>query len=283
MEKDQRKTHWSHADSFGGEKDEYIKSFVHRNYSIGYHTHSFYELNIVLSGRGEHMIEGMRREVERGSVFVIPPGVKHSYRNLDTLNVYHMLIHRDFLPSCFGEFQKTTGFSLLFEIEPYLRARYHENMFLTLSEAELDRVLTDVELIKSCEGIPDGQLYVNAIAKKTLAFLCICITKQCGVEDVCPKPNRELLCIADSLNYIHLNYEEKLTVDMLAARQNMSRATYIRWFSKTCGCSPHQYIMQYRIKKATEELNGQQGTASDIAQRCGFYDASHMRRALNRK
>ena len=40
------KTHWSHSDNFKGEADEYIKSFVHRNYSIRFHTHSFYELNI---------------------------------------------------------------------------------------------------------------------------------------------------------------------------------------------------------------------------------------------
>ena len=104
MEITKVKSHWSHADSFSGEKDEYIKSFVHRNYAIGFHTHSFYELNIVLNGRGEHLIEQMKCEVERGCVFVIPPNVKHSYKNIDSLNVNHMLIHRDFLPSCFGEF-----------------------------------------------------------------------------------------------------------------------------------------------------------------------------------
>ena len=277
------KTHWSHSDSFEGKTDEYIKSFVHRNYSIGFHTHSFYELNIVLSGRGEHLIEEMHFEVKRGCVFVIPPNVKHSYKNIDSLNVYHMLIHRDFLPNYFGEFFKTTGFSLLFEIEPYFRARYHENMFLTLSEEELNSVLSDVELLNSCKTFSDFQIYANAIAKKILAFLCMCITRQSGIDSVSAKPNKELLCIADSLNFIHQNYEERITVDILAKRQNMSRATYIRWFNKTCGCSPHKYIMQYRLKKATEAMAVTQGSVSETAQRCGFYDASHLRRALNKK
>ena len=277
------KTHWSHSDSFEGKSDEYIKSFVHRNYSIGFHTHSFYELNIVLSGRGEHLIEERHFEVKRGCVFVIPPNVKHSYKNIDSLNVYHMLIHRDFLPNYFGEFFKTTGFSLLFEIEPYFRARYHENMFLTLSEEELNSVLSDVELLNSCKTFSDFQIYANAIAKKILAFLCMCITRQSGIDSVSAKPNKELLCIADSLNFIHQNYEERITVDILAKRQNMSRATYIRWFNKTCGCSPHQYIMQYRLKKATEAMAVTQGSVSETAQRCGFYDASHLRRALNKK
>ena len=277
------KTYWSHADCFEGEKDEYIKSFVHRNYTIGFHTHSFYELNIVLSGRGEHLIEEMHFEVKRGCVFVIPPNVKHSYKNINSLDVYHMLIHRDFLPNCFGEFFKTPGFSLLFEIEPYFRARYHENMFLTLSEDELNSVLSDVELLKSCGAFSDSQIYANAIAKKILAFLCICIAKQSGIGAINAKPNKELLCIADSLNFIHQNYEERITIEMLAERQNMSRATYIRWFNKTCGCSPHQYLMQYRIKKAFEALAVNESSISEIAQSCGFFDASHLRRALNKK
>ena len=277
------KTHWSHYDSFEGKPGEYIKSFVHRNYNIGFHTHSFYELNIVLNGRGKHLIEEMHFEVKRGCVFVIPPNVKHSYENIDSLDVYHLLIHRDFLPTCFGEFFKTPGFSLLFEIEPYLRTRYHERMFLTLSEDELSSVLSDVELIKSCEDLSDSSPYINAVAKKILVFLCICITKQSGIGGIYAKPNQELLCIADSLNFIHQNYEERITIEMLAERQSMSRATYIRWFNKTCGCSPHQYIMQYRIKKATEALKADEGSVARVAQSCGFFDASHLRRALNKK
>ncbi|MBQ9116406.1 MAG: helix-turn-helix domain-containing protein [Clostridia bacterium] len=283
METSERKSHWSHSDSFQGERDEYIKSFVHRNYAIGFHTHSFYELNIILSGRGEHTIEQMKREVSRGCVFLIPPNIRHSYRNLDSLDVYHMLIHRDFLPNCFGEFYKTTGFSLLFEIEPYFRARYQENMFLTLSESQLSAVLSDISLIRYCEALSDSHLYVNAVAKKILAFLCLCISEQNGMDKLRAKPNKELLCIADSLNFIHQNYEERITVEMLAERQNMSRATYIRWFNKTCGCSPHQYLMQFRLKKATDELSASQASVAEVAQRCGFYDASHLRRALNKK
>ena len=282
MEEKKRKKHWSHADSFQGEKDEYIKSFIHRNYSIGFHTHSFYELNIVLRGHGEHLIEQMKCKVERGCVFVIPPNVRHSYINLESLDVYHMLIHRDFFHTCFEEFLKTTGFSILFEIEPYFRARYHANMFLTLSEEQLGTVLLDIDLIRSCEGLSDAQLYVNAIAKKILAFLCMSISKQSGLDNLSAKPNKELLCIADTLNFIHQNYEERITVDMLAKRQNMSRATYIRWFNKTCGCSPHQYLMQYRLQKASEAMAATQDSVARIAQRCGFYDSSHLRRSIQK-
>ncbi len=277
------KSHWSHADSFRGEEGEYVKSFVHKNYEIDFHTHSFYELNIVLDGRGVHKIERMSCEVSRGCVFVIPPNVKHSYKNRGGLNVYHMLIHRDFFPRCFSEFLKTVGYSLLFETEPYFRAQYRENMFLVLSEEGLDSVLKDIELIESYRSAPDENLYVNAVAKKILAFLCMELTVRVGIGAVRNGTKAELLSIADSLSFIHMNYEERITVDLLAERQNMSRATYVRRFTRICGCSPHQYILNYRIKKAEEAMAEQNLSVTEAAQRCGFYDASHLRKYLNRE
>lgn len=274
----EQKHHWSHADSFGIGEYEYIKSFVHREYTIGYHTHSFYELNIVFSGEGYHYIEDMPCYAKRGCVFLIPPYVRHGYINKEGLNVYHMLIHRDFMENCFTEFNSTEGYYLLFETEPYLRAHSGEELFLVLTEAELEGVMSDIGLISECKSIKNANIYINAIAKKLLCHLCLLITRHSGIETEGLQAKKEIISIADCLNYIHRNFDEKLTVVQLAKRLNMSKSTFIRQFEKICGCSPHRYIMDYRIKKAREYLDSGTKTATDIAQECGFYDVSHMRR-----
>lgn len=274
------KSHWSHADNFKGDDGEYIKSFVHHNYDIGFHTHSFYELNIIFNGHGEHLIENMKLNVSRGCVFVIPPHIRHSYRNFENLHVYHMLIHRDFLSNCFGEFLKTVGFSLLFEIEPYFRAQHSENMFLVLNEDQINGIIRDLELLDSCKNLPDENIYINAIAKKILILLCLEITRQCGMQEFRTRSKKDLLTIADSLNFIHQNYDERITIEMLAERQNMSRATYIRTFTRICGCSPHQYLLNYRRQKASQLLARGENSLTEVAQACGFYDASHLRKQL---
>lgn len=274
------KKHWSNSDIFKGRKNEYIKSFVHRDYSIHFHTHSFYELNIVLGGKGTHLIEGMSREVEKGCVFVIPPGVRHSYINGGDLDVYHMLIHLDFLENCFKEFLKTAGFSLFIEIEPYLRAKYHENMFLVLTEEELAAVLSDIGMMDSCSELSDGEIYLNAAAKKLLAQFCALISKRLGVEKAQTEGTAEVNVIAETLSFIHLNFDRKLTVEELAARAGMARATFIRHFERVCGSSPHKYILEYRLKKAKVYMQGGNKSLTEIALLCGFYDASHLRRCL---
>ncbi len=275
------KSHWSYSDNFGTEMYEYIKSFVHNEYTIGYHTHSFYELNIVLTGEGYHYIEQMSCHAKAGCVFLIPPYIKHGYINQKNLNVYHMLIHRDFIENCFGEFKKTAGFFLLFETEPYLRAHYKENMFLILTSDELMQVKQDIEIIKNCSSMQNSNIFINAIAKKILCYLCILITEHRGINNSQLQTKKELMTIADCLNYIHQNFDQKLTVIHLSNRMNMSRSTFIRQFKKICGCPPHEYIQQYRIKKAREYLKNTNKTSSYIAQECGFYDVSHMQKHLS--
>jgi len=274
------KAHWSHSDSFGNGENEYIKSFIHHNYSLGFHTHSFYELNIVVSGSGYHYIESMACEAKCGCVFLIPPHIKHGYLSIDNLNVYHMLIHRDFINSCFKEIIKTEGYFLLFEIEPHLRAHYDENMFLTLSDEELDVINQDIRLMEKCKTMPASDIFLNATAKKLLCSLCMLMVEKSGTESNKTETKKELLNIADSLNFIHQNFDQPLTVEILAGRLHMSRSTFIRHFTRMCGCSPHHYVQSYRIKKAKEYLAESNKTATRIAQECGFYDVSHMRKCL---
>lgn len=218
-------------------------------------------------------------EAGGGSIFLIPPYVRHGYLNEGGLDVYHMLIHRDFIEECFSEFRRSVGYSMLFEIEPYLRARYHENLFLVLDEKELAWLCDECAAIEDCQSISNANIFINAIAKRILSQFCLLIERQHGITR-----ERDLqkgaLDIAWILNYIHRNFGEKLTVEHLARQLNLSRSTFIRQFTKVCGCPPHQYIQNYRVKKASEYLAEAEKTSSRIAQECGFYDASHMRKQV---
>ena len=275
------KSHWSHADSFDGGDCEYIKSFIHHQYAIHMHTHSFYELNVVLGGNGRHNIEQMSCEAKPGCVFVIPPNVRHGYTNNSGLDVYHMLIHRDFYEVYLSEFRKLAGFSMFFEIEPYLRGNYRENLFLILTPAEMEDLQRDIDAIDRCFTVGNSNVYINAIAKKILSQFCLLMTQRKGVEQLSLQPQKELGAVTDCLNYIHLNYNEKITIELLAEKANMSRSSFIRHFERICSCSIHQYIQQYRLKRAQECLNHSNKSFTAIAQECGFYDASHLRKCLD--
>ncbi|MDR3543605.1 MAG: AraC family transcriptional regulator [Desulfosporosinus sp.] len=78
-----------------------------------------------------------------------------------------------------------------------------------------------------------------------------------------------------SREYLHDNYLENITLDNLAVVSGVSKFYLIRLFNKTCGISPHGYLMMLRINYARKELRKDMSIA-EIAAGVGFYDQSHF-------
>ena len=86
--------------------------------------------------------------------------------------------------------------------------------------------------------------------------------------------------IINALEYIHHNYNDKITIDILCNEVYLSRSTFLRYFKTVCGVSPIEYLNHYRCKKAIEKLELANCSKTEIAHSCGFYDLSHMERML---
>jgi len=67
----------------------------------------------------------------------------------------------------------------------------------------------------------------------------------------------------------------------LAALCGMSPAHFSREFRRAVGLPPHQYMMKLRLERAREALLSADGRIVDIAQDCGFTNASHFSRAFS--
>ena len=62
----------------------------------------------------------------------------------------------------------------------------------------------------------------------------------------------------------------------------MSSWHFIRSFKTITGISPHQYVLQQRIKKAQYLLQQNQISISEIAATVGFCDQSHFTKYFKR-
>jgi AraC-like DNA-binding protein len=94
--------------------------------------------------------------------------------------------------------------------------------------------------------------------------------------------NDDFLSIVKILEYIHNNYNEKITIMFLCQLSHMSRSTLIRCFKKICNCTPIEYLTNYRVKKAHGLLLQGNLSKAIIAQECGFYDVSHLTKHILR-
>jgi AraC-like DNA-binding protein len=227
------------------------------------------------------LIEGSRFSVGRGDVFVIPPKTVHAYFDTAGLEVYHVLFKKSFIEKNRSEAESADGFLRLMEIEPFLRQSYSEAMFLHLAPAELSAVMNDFSYLEEGGKFDsDGDLPLrNHTAWKVIYYLSHLLSKQIksGKSNENKKYRRQIF---DALEYLHQRYSEKITVELLAEAVFLSRSTFLRSFREICGCSPTEYLNRYRVKRALELLAASDRSKTEIAHSVGFYDLSHMERAI---
>ncbi len=259
---------------------EQLAAFLYRDYSIGNHSHEFYEMNIILAGKGVHVIEDHAFAVRRGDVFMISPGLVHRYEQTEKLQVFHILFRPSFLREHAEEYGKVEGFALLTEIEPHLRAGYDRPLFLHLDAAKLISLQSDLEIITrgSAFDAPQYRPLQNHTALKLLCYCSALLAEQTYGKKA--PSNEAEQAVMRVLEYIHANYAQKITLSRLCEVAFLTRSTLLRRFGALCGCSPSQYLLRFRVRKAAELLEHTDRKKTDIALACGFYDLSHMEREL---
>jgi len=254
------------------------QAFFHKNdFPIGMHTHSFYEINIVVNGSGRHYIENRSCDAEIGNVFAIPPKIRHGYWSRKDLEIFHLLIPDGFFTSYAKVLANSPGSHILFEIEPQIRQNYNENIALKLSPGELKNYISVFSSL--CENPAN-------ITTEIRILLLICeFSDRISTEYKLRKfseSHTDYVAIMRSIEYIRANFGEKIDVENLASAVNMSYATYLRHFKYVCHTTPLEYLTNYRISIAAQQLESTEMPISVIAQDCGFFDSSHFTRIFHK-
>jgi len=83
--------------------------------------------------------------------------------------------------------------------------------------------------------------------------------------------------------YLSENISQSLTNAQLAQAAHMSESQLIRLFQQHTGTTPHQYLLQLRLNAAQYYLASTDMKLSDIAQQCGFTDASALTNRFRRE
>lgn len=258
-----------------------VRAFTYHDYAIALHTHSFYEINVITAGHGTHQISQTVLPVHSGDVFILPPSVPHAYYDTEGLDVMHILVKPEVIQSNLREASGVNGFLLFTEIEPFLRAASRTAPFLQLSQNELRMLRSDFDLLLDTNPFntpENAPLRLHTLWKLLYTF-SVLLANQSEMKRHTNKYEHQII---DTLEYIHRNYHRTVTQKELCERVFLSRSTFLRSFSQICGCTPARYLADYRLKKATELLSCGQLTKTAIARTCGYYDLSHLERALKR-
>ncbi|MDB5561704.1 MAG: AraC family transcriptional regulator [Hyphomicrobiales bacterium] len=147
---------------------------------------------------------------------------------------------------------------------------------LRLSARAVDRLAACV--IALLDGQADAPGEASSLAYRAIMALVDDVLSANPVVDDAVHPEWLLRVNA----YIERHLAEPLTVERLAGVAGMSRAHFVRQFSRSAGAPPSEYVFRTRMARAARLLQSTQLPVLEIALSCGFLDPNYFTKAFRR-
>ncbi len=271
---------YPHAEQFYDDR-AMIRGFIESDYSKGMHIQEFWEINIVLYKEGMHYIGDRSLPVKRGDVFIIPPEIPHGYIGGKGFDVFHILFNNRFMQKYMADLQTLPSFFVLFTAEPMMRKSGADPLHLSLTDDQFAHIKTYLdEISRYSLPNPDANTVIsNSYTMILIAKLCEIYAKNASEREDRGIPYDN--AFMDVIAQIHERYYEKQTITQMAKAARLSRSAFIKKFEEIFRIPPAKFLMNRRIEAAGYMLLNSTLSVSEIAERTGFYDASHLTKAFS--
>lgn len=254
--------------SSSGWNDIHLELLQQPKFETVEHQHNMHVIALGFSNsKGERWLDGkiQSERRDRGDVAVIPTGITHRC-NWNSLAEFGILAVE---PTLLKRVSRDLVDSDRLELIPQFMNDGDElirGIFLTLKD--------ELESHKIA-----GSLLIDSL-KTTLAIHLL--RKYCTTKPKLSSYGNGLSKFKQVTEYINEHLDSDLKVIDLAAIAQMSPYYFIRLFKKATNKTPHQYVLQQRIKKAQYLLHHSQINISEIGATVGFCDQSHFTKYFKR-
>lgn len=231
------------------------------------HASSSIEFTLIIEGAVEIAVNGKTTHVDQEQIHIILPGENYTFRSLTNNTKY---IHIDFYPqllqSAYLSFFQTEF------IQPIMNRRLNVQRVFSPGENGYDTIRKHFDNLDLSTANPIEfrcQLYAAAVG------LCASILPHCsiiGAEDAAQKNNFDV--IRACLVYIQRNYQNKITLQEIADTVHLHPNYLCALFKDATGITIFEHLIRYRIRIAARRLRTNRLPINQIAEQCGFLNAS---------
>ena len=233
------------------------------------HKHNAIEFVYILSGKGEHIIDGRKEKVSRGSLVIIDCGQVHSFSVTENTEYFNMLFKPEFIDKSLKSKSKLRDVLNYwgYETDGY---EYKNIYFQNGDEDRIEEILTSV--LK--EGIGRKYGYMNVVHAyvELLIHNIVRNLKECHVSTVSKKNNQ----IDEAIQYIQDNCGLQLTLMDVSRKYNFSPNYFSELLKQNTGLSFKQFLIEKRMMKAIRMLlsNDEDYSVERVINECGYANKS---------
>lgn len=257
-------------------KDEF-PLFLNRweeGFELRAHDHDYIEIVYVMAGDGYHYVGDIVERTYKGCLYVLPVGTSHVFRpsgasNKNKLIVYNLCIRPEFLD----------------ELTVWL-LRYSDNQPFTIFKgspgthvAIVDKSMELVSLFEHMyREFSEMKSYYTTSIFGSVMQLAAKISRIWHQEELSEDGDTVHLSsnLSNILDYVHLHFTERLTVEQLSAKFGISSRHFIRLFQSATGTGFSEFLQHKRVEYACRLLLETDYKIAYIAKSSGYKDTGHF-------
>lgn len=240
--------------------------------NVPMHWHKEFELNLVVKGKGDFIINNEKYRVTEGDILLLTPDTLHAvYPVENTALVYEALVFSKMMLGTESKDRSSTEC-----IQPLVNGEHKVQPLLPADIEEHDEFVSCVREIFACAK--KNRSHDDLLLKSLLLRFFWMLEEQQGMIE---KGKREVSygnMIRPVLEYMKENYSEGVTVDDLAQLVNISKSHFMSCFKRTVGIGAIEYLLQIRMRAAMELLTETTLSVAEISGRCGYNNLSNFNR-----
>ena len=222
-----------------------------------FHSHTHYEIYFLSQGSRTFFLSNAMYTLSAPTLVVIPPRAIHKTEG-GSFERYNINVSPDFLDSFQREVLEEKSLQII-SLNPEEEKAFYS-------------------LVTSAHAVDKNERHAELILK-TLVSYAIYLLSRAGTRRVPPKAAAAQdipPLVLKVIDYLNAHYHEEITLDFLAEKFFVSKATLIYNFKKHTGHTLIDYLLTVRITKAKQLLVSSNKGIREISELCGFSSANYF-------
>ena len=218
------------------------------------HWHDYFELEIVLEGKGEHIYNNTHYTLGRGSLYLMSFYNFHELTANSDMKVLKLQFNENILPQQLNDFLFLS----------------HNRFCCNVDENELLHIIKLFEILKLEEK--RGGLFSDMLIKNLITEIIITVIRNSSHDKNTAVPT----ILQRAVSYIHNNFREPLSLCEIAKHCNITPNYLGSQFSKKMGVSFSDYLNTVRLRYACNLLDGTELSVKETAYASGYNSVEYF-------
>ncbi|OVE75957.1 hypothetical protein BVX97_02855 [bacterium E08(2017)] len=236
------------------------------------HSHNVYHLKLVTGGRGFFLIDDELYATDKGKLFLVGPNQSHCFMNASGDSTVYSEVTFEFINSDMQQMDLPFHTMVASLLNQYCTPVTTAKADPDVSDAIDNQISRMIEA--GNQGEHDSHLWQISILAEMLFSLYENIFRPQTTEHITP--------IERACYYMQRNYAQKITLEQLASVAHLTPNYLSRYFKKTYGMTPINYLLKLRIDAACAILETTEDSLKYVSSRVGFTDHYYFSRVFRK-